>query len=269
MQHVVVTTRSGSQYKGILQGTFDNKFSAIRGEGGGSFNIEEIPGRVYVDLGLDSADEAKDLGIAIGDMVTYDSQMHKMTKEGVVCGKSFDDRAGCYVMARVMEELSKTKHNNEVYGVGTSSEEVGVRGSTTSVQVVNPDVAIVLDTNCNGDEFDRSSDNHCKLGQGPIIVQGDRRTIDDKKFVALARDVAADLKLNWQDDIFMSGGTDAGAIQLKNGGVPVVTICVPLRYIHCSYSICNLNDCEDTVKLVVELVRRLDAKTVADLYKFV
>lgn len=267
-QRVVITTTSGAEYKGILNGSFDWEYNSTKNSGK-TYRASDFPGKVYVDLGLDSAEEVRKLGISIGDMVTYDSVSEKMAKKGVVCAKAIDDRAGCYVMTKVMENLSKENHDNAVYGVGTSSEEVGVRGAITSVSVVKPDVAIVIDVNNNENEFDRSSENHSLIGKGPIIVYGDRRAIDSKKFIALAHDVCKDLDIAYQDDFFPTGGTDAGAICIADGGIPVITIGVPIRYLHGPWSICQMEDLENAVKLVTELVKRLNADKCADFYKFI
>ena len=60
-------------------------------------------------------------------------------------GKAWDNRIGCAVMADVMENIG-TKHPNTVYGVATVQEEVGLRGAQTSVNLLSPDVAFVIDT---------------------------------------------------------------------------------------------------------------------------
>jgi len=50
-----------------------------------------------------------------------------------------------------LQEIQGQVHPNTVYGVATVMEEVGVRGATTSVRAVDPDVAIVLESDIAGD----------------------------------------------------------------------------------------------------------------------
>jgi endoglucanase len=61
------------------------------------------------------------------------------------------------------------------------------------------------------------------------------------------------------------GGTDAGRIHIHGQGVPSLSMGVPARYIHSHVSIIDRRDFDATVKLLVALVKRLDAKTVAGL----
>ena len=54
-----------------------------------------------------------------------------------------------------------------------------------------------------------------------------------------------------------SGGTDAGAIQMARGGVPVVSVSVPGRYIHSPAAIISREDFDNTVRLVRAALSRL------------
>ena len=61
------------------------------------------------------------------------------------------------------------------------------------------------------------------------------------------------------------GATDGGAIHLYKTGVPTVVICVPARHIHSHSSIIHRHDYDQAVKLLVELLTRLDKKQVEEL----
>lgn len=52
--------------------------------------------------------------------------------------KALDDRAGCAIVVELFQRLTDCDHLNTVYGVMTVQEEVGLRGATTSVDVVRP-----------------------------------------------------------------------------------------------------------------------------------
>ncbi len=58
------------------------------------------------------------------------------------------------------------------------------------------------------------------------------------------------------------GGTDSGAIHLTANGVPALSITVPTRYIHTHAAILHRDDYENTVKLIVEVIKKLDSETV-------
>ena len=73
---------------------------------------------------------------------------------------------------------------------------------------------------------------------------------------------AEEAKIPLQLSQVARGGTDAGRIHLNRVGCPSVVISVPTRHIHSHVGLLSLDDTENTVKLVVELVKRLDQKTV-------
>lgn len=57
------------------------------------------------------------------------------------------------------------------------------------------------------------------------------------------------------------GGTDAGSIHVANEGIPTMTIGVTLRYMHSNVSVLNVDDYENSVRLVTEIVRSLNDET--------
>jgi endoglucanase len=73
--------------------------------------------------------------------------------------------------------------------------------------------------------------------------------------------VAEEAKIPYQLSA-VSGGTDAGRLHLYRGGRPSIVIGVPTRHIHSHVSVISLSDLENAVKLVAELVLRLDEETV-------
>ena len=65
---------------------------------------------------------------------------------------------------------------------------------------------------------------------------------------------------------YMEGGSGDGArIHITRSGVPSIYIGPPTRYIHSHNSILYRKDYDNTLKLLFELVKRLDKKTVASL----
>ena len=108
MQKVRITTEDGKKIHGIIQATYESNAAT----------------KVYVDLGAQTAQEVYDLGIQVGDMVTYTTEFEHFALADVVAGKAFDDRLGCFIMGEVLKRLQGIDHPNTYYMVGTSSEEV-------------------------------------------------------------------------------------------------------------------------------------------------
>jgi endoglucanase len=171
-------------------------------------------------------------------------------------------------MVSALSELKDQPHPNAVYGAATVMEEVGIRGATTSVEAVNPDVAIVLESDIAGDVPGITpEESSVKLGGGPTVVIYDARMIPNLKLRDLVIATANEIGVNMQLSYIEGGATDGGAIHLHKTGVPTVVIAVAARHIHSHSSIIHRKDYDDAVKLLVALLKRLDAATVADLTK--
>ena len=52
------------------------------------------------------------------------------------------------------------------------------------------------------------------------------------------------------------------AIHISGNGVPSLAICIPTRYIHSHAGILHRDDYENTVKLIIEVIKKLDRETV-------
>lgn len=257
MQAVRITNSKGEKIRGYMFSTYtEDKPNA------------EIPGETYVDVGAKTAKEVEAMGIEVGNMVCFDSQFSQIGKN-VVMGKAFDDRIGCYILSRVFENLKKAKHPNTIYFAATSSEEVGTRGAQTSSVKIQPDVAFVVDCCCFGDEFDRSPKNKRQLGNGMILTHSDRGLEVNRALIKFIKDIAKKLKKNLQLDMFDRGSTDGMKIHLNDEGVPTAVCCIPLRYGHCSYSLADKKDIEDTISIFTEIFKNLDDKKLRSFLKYI
>jgi putative aminopeptidase FrvX len=221
---------------------------------------------MYIDIGASSEAELYETGIQVGDPIVPDSDFQILANGKNYLSKAFDDRVGVALIVSVMQTFKERTHPNTIYGAATVMEEVGLRGATTSVDSVQPDVAIILESDIAGDVPGiKEEESKIKLGGGPSMLVYDARMIPNHKLCSLVSAVAVDLGINLQLSSIEGGGTDGGAIHVYKTGVPTVVLAVPARHIHSHNSIINRNDYDSAVKLVVELINRLDAATVAEL----
>jgi endoglucanase len=210
---------------------------------------------LFIDIGAENQEQAKKMGVKIGDPVGFDIKFAKVGKN-IVIGKAFDDRVGCAVMVEAMKRLEKTECT--VYAVGTVQEEVGLRGATTAAFGIYPDVGIALDVTIAGDVPGvREVEAPIKLGKGPSIEIADMGLIAHPKVVRLLVDAAEENKIPYQLETGLPGSTDAARISLTREGVPSGVISIPTRYIHSPSSLLSLEDAEKTVKLTVAAVQKI------------
>ena len=74
--------------------------------------------------------------------------------------------------------------------------------------------------------------------------------------------VADEQGIPYQFDAIPGGGTDSGSIHITANGVPALSITIPTRYIHSHAALLHRDDYENTVKLITEVVKKLDRETV-------
>ncbi len=221
---------------------------------------------MYIDVGATSGAEAKSLGIQPGDPVIPVSDFQVMGNPKTYMGKAFDDRVGCALFIQAIQQLAQEGHPNTLFGVGTVQEEVGIRGATTSVDLVKPDVAIILEVDIAGDVPGIKPEEYpCKLGKGPSIIVYDARMIPNVKLRNLMVETAKANDIPLQFSAMESGATDGGAIHIHAGGVPAVVIGVPTRHIHSHIGIIHRDDYDRALKLLTLVIKKLDAETVRGL----
>ena len=225
--------------------------------------------QVFLDVGARSPAEVAALGIAPGDPIVPDCSFQDMNGTGNYAGKAWDDRVGCAVLLMAMERLKSTGHPNQIYFVATVQEEIGLRGARAATAIVKPDIGIAIEGGVTGDAGGAHPDeSQVKLGAGPGVFLYDSSALPNRKLIALLRKVAASQNLPLQMDLVQGYGDDSAEMQTVGGGSPTVNIVVPARYTHVHTGIINRRDFDQTVDLVVALLRRLDASTVADLRDF-
>ena len=221
---------------------------------------------MYIDIGASTKDEVEAAGVQLGDPIIPRADFVELTGGLTYLSKAFDDRVGTALVISAMQELQQKSHPNTVYGVATVMEEVGIRGATTSVRAVDPDVAIVLESDIAGDVPGiKPDESSIKLGLGPTIVFFDARMIPNIKFRDLVLETAKQIGVPVQLSAIEGGATDGGVIHLHGIGVPTLVIGVAARHIHSHSSIIHRHDYDNAVKLLSALIDRLDAITVASL----
>jgi endoglucanase len=214
---------------------------------------------MYIDVGVSSYDEVIELGIRPGDPVVPRADFIELANGSTYMSKAFDDRVGTALIISCLQKLKEMEHPNTVFGVATVQEEVGLRGATTSVHAVNPDVAIILESDIAGDVPGiKDEESVVKLGQGPTLLLYDARMIPNTKFRNFVFNVAEELEIPLQPSTITGGATDGGVIHLHKTGVPTIVLGVPARHIHSDSSIIHRNDYDRAVRLLVEVINRLD-----------
>jgi endoglucanase len=205
-------------------------------------------GQMRIDIGAGSAEAARKQA-ALGDRAGFATEL--LLAGGTLRGKALDDRLGC---ATLVSLLRGGPYPVELHAAFTVQEEVGLRGARVAGYAAEPDAAFALDCTPALDLPDsRARENtqyNTRLGMGPALYVSDGRTISDRRLVDHLIRTAQAAGLPYQLRQPGGGGTDAGAIQQTRGGVPVVSVSVPGRYLHTPVSMARLEDWRNSLRLL-------------------
>ncbi|HHY21357.1 MAG TPA: M42 family metallopeptidase [Bacilli bacterium] len=221
---------------------------------------------MFIDIGASSKQEAIEFGVVPGDSVVPVCDFTVMKNEKYLMAKAWDNRIGCAIAIEVLRQLKNEAHPNIVYGVGTVQEEVGLRGAKTSTFQIQPDIGFAVDVGIAGDTPGvTEKEALAKIGEGPQLIIYDASMVSHKGLRDFVVATAEENNIPYQFDYVAGGGTDSGAIHVTANGVPALSITIATRYIHTHAAILHRDDFENAVKLIVEVVKKLDRKTVDEI----
>lgn len=242
----------GSQ--GEVMGVTGNTAIHLREPGEKEPKIWEI----YVDVGASSDKEVAELGLRVGHVGVYCDGPMLMNENKLVC-RALDNRLSGFILSEIARKLCKLKKPVawNVVLVNAVQEEVGCIGAGMITHRLRPDAAICIDVTHATDSpgLDKGKFGDIKLGGGPAVIHG---TANHPNLVARLEIVADKNKIPLQHEAAgRRTGTDTDSIYVSRDGVASALVSVPLRYMHSPVETASLTDVENTIKLLLELVKSL------------
>ncbi|OIN67097.1 peptidase M28 [Exiguobacterium sp. KRL4] len=218
---------------------------------------------MFIDVGADSKEEAESFGIRPGIPVVPFFPFTPMANPKKIMAKAWDNRYGVGMAIELLEETTASDHPNVLFSGATVQEEVGLRGAQTATNLIDPDVAFVVDASPANDASGDKTE-FGQLGQGPLLRIKDSVMILSKEMTEYVLDTAESNNIPYQYYVG-AGGTDGGVIHRSNNGIPTTVVGLPARYIHTHASIMHTDDYDAAKELLKKLVTQLDATTLATL----
>ncbi len=212
--------------------------------------------KLYIDVCTRSRRETESLGIKILDPITIEKSF-KILNEKYVCGRSLDDRFGCLALIELSKRLSKTDLDKTVTLVWSVQEEVGLRGARVISKSYKPDYAIAVDSYASADA--PNIPLHlapARLGEGPVLRLLDRSAIASRELRKVFETVAEKYGIPLQVGA-TGGGTDGSVIQQSEGGVSMMAVSVPIRYLHSPVEICHIDDLMNLIELLDKSIEHI------------
>ena len=208
--------------------------------------------KLYIDIGAANREEAENL-VSLGDYGCFCSEPFMMGSD-MFKAKAIDDRVGCAVLIKLIEKPLPF----DTYFAFTVQEEIGTRGALGAAFSVRPDIAIIAEGTTAAD-LPSMPDNKkvCAPGKGVVIPFMDGGTVYDRELFELLCETAEENKIQWQTKQYISGGTDASAIQRTASGCKVCGIAAALRYIHSPSCVGSVTDMENMPVLLEKFLEKL------------
>lgn len=203
-----------------------------------------------VDTGLPGG-RAKKL-VAPGSRVTF-SQNPAALQNGLVTGKSLDNRAGVAALLQTARDLYEAGSLPcTVTFLLSDQEELGCRGAKTAAFGLNPDEAVAVDVSF-GNSPDVPSHKTGKLGGGAML--GISPVLSPFVTDRLQR-LAHEEEIPVQPEV-MGGATSTNAdvISLTKSGVPCGLLSIPLRNMHTTVEVIQLEDIRSVSRLLTAYAR--------------
>jgi len=217
--------------------------------------------KMMVDIGAKTYEEAIELGINVFDPIVVRGELEELGNGERLLGKAFDNRYGCLLGYEVLKELKDNDLDIDLYVGCSVQEELGGSGAQAITNLVKPDFCIILDCSPAADMGGCNEHLTARLGEGVLLRVSDRTMIAVPELIQYQEEMCK--KVNAKSQYFVSkGGTDAGVVHRSLDGVLTLTNCICARNIHTNASVIDLNDYEDSKKVLKGILLDLNKKKV-------
>ncbi len=209
---------------------------------------------LWLDLGVDSDEKVKELGVEVGCMVTFDDQFSELGDYYV--GRSLDNKIGGYIIAETLRRVKESVHllPFDLYVVNSVQEEVGLFGARRIAKTIGADIALVHDVchNTNHPKMNKAKDGDIQGGKGPCV---EFTAQNHRQIIELYRETAKDFDIPLQLTVG-SYGNDTVSFFLEN--TPTAILATPLKYMHTTVEMAHKDDVESAIQLFYHTLLNLD-----------
>lgn len=202
-----------------------------------------------LDTGLGA--DAKDC-ISVGDYAVYNTAPAELLSNRVT-SPFLDNRAGATALLLLADMLKGKELNRSVTLLFSTEEEIGCRKVKTSAFILADNIteAIAVDVTF-ATAPDVSSAHGGQMGGGAMVGISPflESTVTNKLL-----EVAEKCAIPYQREVMSAAtSTNADAIGITKGGIPTSLLSIPIRNMHTNVEIVDIQDIENTAKLLYEYV---------------
>lgn len=212
--------------------------------------------QLYLDFGFLSEEDARSQGVLEGCQIVVDGPFEVLNGGRRLLSKAWDDRFGCILGVELLRSLRDVELPFDLYVGADVQEEVGLRGARTASNLVNPDLAIILDCTAAND-VERFEPPYGGIGQGVMVRFADGTYLPNRTMFLDYLDLLRSRNIPYQFHQ-SKGGTDAGCINTSGLAVPALTACICARNVHTGSLMIDAGDYLHCLEAVTAFVSQLD-----------
>ena len=218
--------------------------------------------QVAIDFGFTSEKEAKDNGLNYFDMITFITEFKELSDDLYTC-KAIDNRYSLAIGLDILHYFKDIDLPFDLYVGGSVQEEVGLRGAPCILNVIKPDLAIVLD--CSRAVTNPKGLGH--VGEGVLLRFVDPSMVAFKELIYWQEECAKASGAKYQY-FTTRGGTNAGAIHKSLDGVLTLTHCICALNIHTPMATFSGSDYQSAKKSLIYMLEHFDQEKLEELRKY-
>jgi putative aminopeptidase FrvX len=210
------------------------------------------PSTLAIDLGVNSADEVRALGVRVLNQVTFAKVPRVMNGTRLNC-RAIDDRLGCALVLWACRYAAQRRVEATLTFAWSVQEEVGLRGAQALARGPRAfDVVIPVDAcaSTDGPNHPRRL-GYLPLGSGPVLRMVDHGSMASHELAGWLTDLAERHGIPLQRGV-TGGETDGVPLQVT--GAHMVPLTIAMRYVHSLAETCDLRDVENARRLLEHIV---------------
>ncbi|HTP00330.1 MAG TPA: hypothetical protein VMJ64_03080 [Anaerolineales bacterium] len=212
---------------------------------------------MFIDVGLTSRAAVAQVGIQVGDPVTYTPNFHRFG-DGMICSKALDNRVSVFALLEILKDLSRNRPRCTLVFSFSVLEEFSIRGSLPTVTATKPNAIISLDITIATDTPIDKPLQPVAMRQGPAVKLMDfhgRGTLgglfSSPKLRRFLEGLARQEGISLQREVIVGVITDpAFQLYLDDKGYVIAGLSIPHRYSHAAIQMCHESDIIQTIQLL-------------------
>ena len=243
-ENCIIHTRFNKKYEGTVQ-TIKPSIH-IYGNEARELKREVKNYEVIIDEEVFSKEDVKNLGIDVGDIISFDTRT-KITKSGFIKSRYLDDKAAVALFLYIIKymNINNIVPRKTINFFFSNYEEVG-HGASSFVSSKTKEF-IAVDMGCPGVNQNSTEYDVCictKDSNGPY----------DYEFISRLVKVCKDNHINYKLDIYPNYGSDATAA-LKSGLNSRFALIGPGIYASHGYERTNIKSILETISLIINYIK--------------